>query len=126
MMPYALFGAGGDEEVECIDFSYYETDSVITEGTKDTIIVHFSIPEGSFGFPEDEQPEVNSFGELDTAYFSNYLVDRKYLIITSSLLSSEILTETNIELVIDYSDNTSCDNDTLSITINIHLSMVHQ
>ena len=43
MMPYALFGAGGDEEVECIDFSYFETDSVLTDGTIDTIIVHFSI-----------------------------------------------------------------------------------
>ena len=72
-MPYALFGAGGDEEVECIDFSYFETDSVLTDGTIDTIIVHFSIPEALISFPS---LEVTSHGDLDAAYFSNYLFDQ--------------------------------------------------
>ena len=77
----SLYGFGGDE-VKCIDFSYYVTDSVLTEGTIDTIEIVFSIPEGLLASP---QPQISSYGILDTAYFSDYLTDRKYLIISAKI-----------------------------------------
>ena len=112
MMPYALFGAGGDEEVECTEFSYFETDSELTDGTIDTIIVHFSIPEALISFPE---LVVTSHGDLDTAYFSNYLLDQRYLIISADNPTLNEPRETEVILAID---PTNCDN-ILTIPITI-------